>query len=323
MYPKTSCSLPRRPDNRYGFTLVEMLVVIGIIILLISIILPSFNRVRDQARTAACLNNLRQIGAAFETYTTMNDGFMPPSYVGDLGTPVPLAKRSRWLYKLAPVPASDTDPGPPKIWADILMDGGMIDDPEVFRCQSGIDEQFVGSSGNVLVINKSLDYAINGYLNQSGIDSNINNNAWCGGGRLIGKKTTADTNLDGVHPQFNRFSAWPRSLITRPGEGMLVMDNLGGTKDGSAPRMWANDAFSTKPGQFRHLGRKYTNVLYFDGHAESRVVNVVNKSVPNAIFETNAVYAFSQPEQVYRNMGLPGAPTQASAFWRPWAPFFK
>src|SRR5918993_1838989 len=70
--------------ERAAFTLVELLVVIGIIALLISMLLPALNKAREASKAANCLSNLRQINTAFLLFAHDNKGYLPQ--VGAAGT---------------------------------------------------------------------------------------------------------------------------------------------------------------------------------------------------------------------------------------------
>ena len=67
--------------SRPGFTLVELLVVIGIVAVLVGLLLPALAVVRTQARTTECLSHLRQLGLAAQRYAADNRGLCPSAVI--------------------------------------------------------------------------------------------------------------------------------------------------------------------------------------------------------------------------------------------------
>lgn len=89
--------------KKKGFTLIELLVVISIICYLASLLTPAFGKAREAARTAQCINNLRQIGLAMHMYLDEHEFSFPPLIQ---------ANGKTWYNSLQP----------------------YIDDPNVFKC---------------------------------------------------------------------------------------------------------------------------------------------------------------------------------------------
>lgn len=89
--------------TRRGFTLIELLVVIAIIALLMSILMPALNRVKKQARTVACLAQIKQWGLWFSMYAEDNDGYFMEGFSGSA------SGHNRWVKALGPYHQWDND----------------------------------------------------------------------------------------------------------------------------------------------------------------------------------------------------------------------
>jgi prepilin-type N-terminal cleavage/methylation domain-containing protein/prepilin-type processing-associated H-X9-DG protein len=111
-----------------AFTLVELLVVIGIIAVLVGILLPVMGKAREQARRTACLSNLRQIHAIFNMYAIENRDHVPLGY-------------RRNIKQFNSMIFSGTT-GKFCVFGILYMTGQM-GTPEIYFCPSNVDPQSI------------------------------------------------------------------------------------------------------------------------------------------------------------------------------------
>ncbi len=177
-------------DNR-GFTLVELLVVIGIITILASMLLPVLQRAKEASRRTVCASNLKQLALAFSLYAEENQGWYPPKdeivenlmvkgesifpeYIGDLnlfGCPssVYFQKDITFTRDGKPDPACLTSIS--YIYTGYLITNDSEADAAVQAAQNGFGQQF--GAYPTETVDDDIDLSKIGLAGRGNIGSNI------------------------------------------------------------------------------------------------------------------------------------------------------
>lgn len=236
MKPHSVSCLSKPPaTNRRAFTLIELLAVLGIVVILAVLLIPSVGKVLKSSRQASCVNNLRQIAAASQMYSGENQGKMVPQY--DMGATLSIL--------LAPY-AGD-------------MKAPMIA-PDIFYCPENVAQKTPPAAGYRItskVYNKGWSGYFIGYL----MNTSIHTMVYLDEEELAAGKTEPSRR------------AVRRTEIEMASKTVSLMDLLPWPQNGAPPSSGLARDYYFDPGQSSfalgvpHHG--FGNILFCDGHVES------------------------------------------------------
>lgn len=245
------------PRYKKAFTLIELMVVVGIISILIAILLPSLARAREASKGVQCLSNLRQIGIAYYTYATDQNG------VGLFGPRVGVPTRY-WNHALDP-----TAPGGPIVHRGILTPYLVTQEVEICPSAVGVLNHQPGSPPiwtNAIVRAESISYL-----------ANPNDRAWHG--QVFYQR------LDEIEVPSDTVGLYDAARPS-PANGLVVRFSNSGLGDRPLVGSNINATFHG-----RHLGSG--SVVWYDGHASLRqpyvpqtATGLVNPAVLDVLKET-------------------------------------
>jgi len=254
-----------------AFTLVEILVVIGIIAVLIGILVPTVSKARESSRTAGCLSNLRQLTTAAFNYAADHNHYIVPVGNSKVG-------------------------GSSYFWCNILVDNKYVGGPgdpgggpqvrSIFFCPSGNQDIFPPNlSGNTTVPSSRTDERGAMAYQRLSTLTNITIDLWYG---INGEDPPATNPTAQGAPCRRLQQAADRmttmDMIKKPSEMVMLYDGLLYNIPQNPSRVNA-----------RHGKQTQTNIGFFDGHAETFLA----KDLPGGMNPTSADFTYTNLQAKY------------------------
>ena len=286
----------KRPCPPKAFTLVELLVVIGVIALLISLLLPALGRARQQATSLSCQSNLRSIGQNLAIYASQNKGYLP--YGSALTGSGQTSQSWSWpdIVTLISQPKlTTTAQFGPAYWPPVAQTNMAKEFLPLFFDRDVpslplASKRITSYNGNprLLPRHDRIDPLTNQYMRPRTLAS-VRNGAQIiliydgsinvTGGVNRGTTNTVDEQIDGSQFTFGhryaRTSDSPNySKRINPGNNGSASSWGGTVTDAVLAQMntdyGSNQYYNPRGMRFRHLGNRSANMLFVDGHVESR-----------------------------------------------------
>jgi len=295
--------------KRIAFTLVELLVVIGIIALLISILMPALSRARGQANLIDCQARMRQIGQGLQLYATEAKGLLPwgtldhgAPHLKNAGVPNPFPNEQYWKWHYTVSQAlgvegmkdansywgpdsavfidKDTVEGQPWGWrSDYIANPRVLtaNDAGVGDENAKVDNYPPARTGKQMSQRR-----VSQIRNASEAMAVWDGPQWDGYGNSAGEVASYPGGWQygwGTYYVTTPLDDWAWGYYDQPippgsdgGDGAILQKQW--NKDFSGVWYGGPEAFKTAF-RFRHLGNTTLNALFVDGHVESRKVGTL------------------------------------------------